>query len=338
VTTPFSALRCAGRRAALRAIPAAALAALLALAAPPPAEAQTLSGRVVRGEAGVAGAPVQLHRVTRDSAGVVADGVAAADGRFRFALPPVDTTAFAVFFATALAEGVRYFGPALHPGDLPETYRIVAYDTTSAPSVADSLRVTRRDVFLMPGTRGGWEVVEVVRVDNPTRRTLVGRDGMPVFGMEVPEGITDFEAGEGGTPDGGPAAPAEMVLMGGRVLATVPITPGERDFFFRYRVGAGERTLDLPVDRFTDTLMMYVRQPGPAVEVRGLGGGGFVDAEGERYLRFSGTDLPAAAPIALRWRRTTESPLDPRMAAGALAGLILLGGAVFALRRPPPAA
>jgi hypothetical protein len=322
------------RRRVRRAIPFAAALAVAAAAFAPCAPAQApLRGEVVRAGEGVPGLPVQLHRVTRESAGVVAETVTGPGGAFRVDVPPADTGTFSVFFATALADGVRYFGPAVHPGDSAEGYRVVVYDTTSAAGTADSLRVSRRDVFLMPGTRGGWEVAEMVRVLNPSGRTLVAREGAPVFGMDVPEGITDFEAGEAGTADGTPAGSAEVVLMGGRVLATVPITPGERDFFFRYRLASGKRSMALPVDRATDTLLMYVRQPGPQVHVEGLGEGRLMEAGGERFVRFSGTDLPAAAAVSMRWRNTAESPLDPRLVAGLLVGLILLGGGAFALRR-----
>jgi hypothetical protein len=211
---------------------------------------------------------------------------------------------------------------------------VVVYDTTSSQAAADSLRVSRRDVFLIPGPRGGWEVAEVVRVDNASGRTLVARGGIPIFGMEVPDGIVDFEAGETGPTGASEGGAGEMVLMGSRVLATVPITPGERDFFFRYRIPPGGRSLALPVDRATDTLMMYVRQPGPAVEVKGMSGGGLIEAEGERFLRFRATDLAPAAPVALTWRSPTQSPVDPRLVAGVLVGVILIGGlAIRVLRR-----
>jgi hypothetical protein len=321
------------RRLALRALPFAALAATTAAAVPRTAPAQTLEGRVVRADAGVPGASVQLHRVTRETAGVVAEGVSGPGGAFRMPLPEADTAGFTVFFATALADGVRYFGRPVHPNEPIGDYEVVVYDTTSAEAAVDSLRVSRRDVFLIPGPRGGWEVAEVVRVTNASGRTLVARGGIPIFGMEVPDGIVDFEAGETGPTGASANVGGEMVLMGSRVLATVPITPGERDFFFRYLIPPGTRSLALPVDRATDTLMMYVRQPGPEVEVKGMSGGGLIEAEGERFLRFRATDLAPAAPVSLTWRSPTQSPVDPRLVAGVLVGVILLGGAVVGMRR-----
>jgi hypothetical protein len=61
---------------------------------------------------------------------------------------------------------------------------------------AEALRVARRDVFLVPGMRGGWEVAEVVRVENPTGAHGGGDGGAPVFGFGVPADATDLQAGE----------------------------------------------------------------------------------------------------------------------------------------------
>jgi hypothetical protein len=88
------------------------------LTLPAIAQAQTtLQGRVVRAGAGVPNAAVELHRVGSDTSGMLAAGTAGADGRFAFAVPAADSAAFTVYFATATVDGVRYFGPALHPGD-----------------------------------------------------------------------------------------------------------------------------------------------------------------------------------------------------------------------------
>lgn len=320
-----------------RAARPAALAALLALL-PSALPAQgVLAGRVVRGGPdgpGVAGAPVELHRVARDSSGQVGSAVTGADGSFRFELPPAAEGGFTVFFAAATVDGVRYFGPALHPGDEAGPYRVEAFDTTSAPAAVAALRVARRDVILVPGLRGGWEVAEVVRVENPTGRTVVGPGGEPVFGIGVPEEATDFQAEEPmlrGVE--GAEAPRDLVLMGERVLATVPLTPGGRDFFFRYRLPPRTGALRLPLGSAVDTLSVYVREPAPGVRVEGLGPAGPFEAEGDRFLRFTGTALPADHRVTVRWRGPGGSPVDPRLAAGAAAVLVLLGGAAWALVR-----
>ena len=150
------AARCTARR------PFPLLTLLLALAAgmlsfADSAAAQTVTGRVVRAGAGVPNAPVELHRVATDTSGLLATGTADGQGRFTFTLPQVDSGGFTVFFATAMVEGVRYFGPALHPGDTGTSYVVAVYDTTSAKPALDALRVGRRDVIVVAGQRGDLE-------------------------------------------------------------------------------------------------------------------------------------------------------------------------------------
>lgn len=318
---------------------------LLALAAgllsfSAPAAAQTaVTGRVVRGGAPVPNVPVELHRVATDTSGMIATGTADGEGRFRFTLPKVDSAAgFNVFFATAMVDGVRYFGPALHPGAAGTSYVVAVYDTTSARPALDSLRVGRRDVIVVAGQRGGWEIAEVVRVENPTGKTVVGAGGSPVFGIAMPAGATDFQTEEPGVSESaGAEKPRDLVLMGDRVLATVPLTPGGRDFFFRYRLPAKTGTLALPLSQRTDTLAVYVRQPAPDVEVTGLPKGEPFSAEGEDFLRYTGTALQPGATVRLRADTDGGAPVDPRLAAGIATGLVLAAGAWFALRRRPQA-
>jgi hypothetical protein len=319
------------------------LTLLLALAAgmlsfsAPAAAQSTVTGRVVRAGAGVPNAAVELHRVATDTSGILATGTADAQGRFTFTLPKVDSAAgFNVFFATAMVDGVRYFGPALHPGEAGTSYVVAVYDTTSAKPALDSLRVGRRDVIVVAGQRGGWEVAEVVRVENPTGRTVVGAGGSPVFGMAMPAGATDFQTEEPGVSENaGAEKPRDLVLMGGRVLATVPLTPGGRDFFFRYRLPAKTGTLALPLSQRTDTLAVYIRQPSPDVRVDGLPAGEPFAAEGEQFLRYTGTALQPGARVSLRAASNGGAPVDPRLAAGIVTGLVLAAGAWFALRRRP---
>ena len=199
-TPPERAARRTTRRPlSLMHLLAAALAAALSFSSAAGAQA-TLTGRVVKGGAPVPGAPVELHRVTRDTSGMIARTESGADGVFAFPVPPADTGGVNVVFATAMVEGVRYFGPALHPGDPGRGYQVVAYDTTSSKAAVDSLRLARRDVILMPGPRGGWDVAEVVRVENPLDRTVVGEGGTPVFGVTVPPGALEVAVTTRGEP------------------------------------------------------------------------------------------------------------------------------------------
>ena len=319
------------RRAARTAARLAPAFLLLALTAAP-AAAQSLSGRVTRGGEGEAGVSVELHRVSTGARGVVGRATTGPGGEFRIPLPPADTAqgGFNVVFATAVVDGVRYFGPALHPGESPDGYQVAVYDTTSAAAAADSVRVTRRDVFLIPEMSGGWEVAEVVRVRNGAGRTLVAAGGKPAVGLALPGGVSEFQAGDAATDS---LVEPGLVQMGERVWLTDPLVPGERDLFFRYRLPAGRGRAALPLAQPTDTLNVYVRQPSPSVRVAGLIAQEPFEAEGERFLRFAGTALAPGARVAVDWRAASGSPVDPRWAALALAAAILAAGAALAVRR-----
>ncbi|HZG43804.1 MAG TPA: hypothetical protein VEY93_12635, partial [Longimicrobium sp.] len=234
------------------------VALLLALFAVPAIAQDVVSGRVVRGGQGVAGATVELHRVSSDTSGLVARTTSAPGGGFRFTLPArTDTATFTVFFAAAMVDGVRYLGPALHPNQPGAGYQVQVYDTTSAQAAVDSLRVTRRDVIAVVGVKGGWEIAEAVRVENPGNRTVVGRGGTPVFGVSIPSGASEFQTEQ---PLAGASASTsgDVMLVGDRVVAAVPLVPGARDFLFRYRVLGSRKPLALPISQPTDTLALYL--------------------------------------------------------------------------------
>jgi hypothetical protein len=304
----------------------AALAFLALYCAPYATSAQELTGRVLLGAEPVAGVDVELHRVTRDTAGVVGRTVTDPQGEFSFRLPAIDTADFHVFFATAGYLGVRYFGAPLHPGDSGADYSVTVYDTVSAGTPGIPLRVSRRDVVLLPQQDGGWEVNEIVRLENYGFKTLVSADGRPTWEFRIPPRATGFEVGEG------ELAASDLVRMDDRVLLLVPIVPGVRDVFVRYRVPGGEAQFPLPVDAPTALLNLYVQQPAPAVRVDGLSAESPIQAEGVEFARYTAAELPAAAPVVISWR-STSPPLNPAHAALAVIGVFLLLGAIAAVTR-----
>ncbi len=328
-------LREAARRSAARL--ALVFLAAASLAAPAAAQ-QVLDGRVMRDGRGVPGVRVQLHRVTRVSRGQIDSTVSGAEGRFSMRLPPADTAAgFTVFFSTAIADGVRYFGPAIHPDQRLQGYAVQVYDTASAQALADSVRVSRRDVFLIPDADGTMQVAEILRLRNTARRTLVA-DARPLVSVTLPPGLEQFEAGEGDRADSTQAANPGLARVGDRAWLTDPLVPGDRDFFFRYRLPVKVKRLPVALGRATDTLFVYVRQPAPDVKASGLGEGVPFAAEGDQFTRYMGTALRPDARVAVDWRGPAPPPVDPRWAALAIAGAILAAGAGVAARRSRGAA
>lgn len=301
-------------------------ALLLLLLGSATASGQELRGRVENAGQGIATIPVTLHQVTRDSSGAVAESLTGADGQFSFAPPPPAETGFTVFFATAEWKGVRYFGPPLHPDDSRGNYRIQVFDTVSAAAGGSDLRVVRRDLILLPEADGGWEINEILRVENSGSRTLVSSGGQPTWEFRLPAGAGAFEVGDGGIP-------ADRIQrMGSRVLVTAPLPPGSHDAVVRYRLPATRSALALEIQQTTDELGMLVREPSPRLRVVGLARAADEQLAGERFTRYTASDVQPGARVRVEWDHSV-APLRPLTAALVVAGLVLVGGAGLAVRR-----
>lgn len=301
-----------------------ALAAGLLLPARLTAQAEPterLSGTVVLEGAPVPSVPVTLHRVTADTSGVIASTTTDAGGGFSFELPPPSRGSFTVFFATAEYRSVRYFGEPVHPGDEPEGYLVELRDTTSA---GDALRISRRDIVLIPHADGGWEVNEVVRLMNAGTRTVVSASGMPTWQMDLPAGAGEFEAGAGDLPTD------QVRRMGDRMLLLAPVLPGEREIFLRYRMPPG-RSADLPVGTAMDSINFFVQQPAPGVTIAGVRPVDVITVEGQRFVQMSASGIAADSVLRMRWKGAS-GPLDPVWAGVGASLLFLLVGAGAAVR------
>jgi 5-hydroxyisourate hydrolase-like protein (transthyretin family) len=283
-----------------------------------------LEGRVERGDQPVPGSRVTLHRVTSESSGEVASVESDADGRFRFPLETVPGTAFTVYFATAEYLSVRYFGRPIHSGEVPASYTVEVYDTASA--LTEPIRITRRDMVLLPELNGSWDVNEIIRIHNPTNAALVAGPGMPTWSLNVIEGASDFEAGESDI------LPHEVNWMGDRVLLLTPVTPGSRDLLIRYRLPAGPREGALPISAPTDTFNIYVQQPSHLSGITGMSTTRMIDIEGESFLQYGGVDFTPGSSVRLSWGRGSAPPVDPVIAAVVVTVGLLLVGAWVAIR------
>lgn len=290
----------------------------------------SLGGTVVREGEGVAGVAVTLHRVTSSQSGPVEAQITDPSGAFRFILPAPDTAGFTVFFVTADFLSVRYFGDPVHRDRRVEDYRVEVFDTASF--LPGALRTARRDIVLLPETEGGWQVNEIVRVRNSARRTLVARPDRPSWQFRLPEGATDFQAGEGEEPD------EQVELRGDWVFLRMALTPGDRELFVRYRIPASQRASRLVLADATDTLNLFVRQPAPELRVEGMTTTKVITAESERFVQYGAADLPEQTTIRLEWTAPDAPPVDPVIAAVAVAAAVLGVGTWAAARNRSPRA
>lgn len=293
------------------------------------AQAQALTLRVEKDGAALPGAEVRLHRVTQDTAGAIATGATDAAGSHRFELPPPRAEGFTVYFVTAEHQGVRYFGPPVHPGEVPARYAIEVFDTAWVESGSPAIRLGRRDVIVVPGTNGTAEVDEILRIENTSRRTLTAAPGGHALSLPLPAGVAAFQVGEG------MIAPEVVQRVGDRIFLTGSLTPGAHELFVRYRLDPRARSLPLPVAPGTDSVNVFVRLPDGGLRVADLGTPATVQVENETFLRFSGGSLGERGAVQLQWGGAAVPPMDPRHAAAGVTALILLAGAAFAVRARP---
>jgi hypothetical protein len=177
----------------------------------------------------------------------------------------------------------------------------------------------------LPEADGGWEINEVLRVENTGRRTLVSSGGMPTAEFRLPAGASAFQVGDGGIP-------ADQIRrMGARVLISAPLTPGSHDAVVRYRIPANRSALVLEVQQPTEELGLLVREPAPRLKVTGLTRVADEQLAGERFARYSASQLQPGARLRVEWHRSV-APLPPVTAALLVAGLVLTGGAGLAVR------
>jgi hypothetical protein len=301
---------------------------LLSAQTPQPAgEVTPLVGKVMRGDQPVPGSRVILHRVTPQEAGEVGTAVTDSAGQFRFLLESVPNAEFNVFFTTAEYLSVRYFGPAIHADSANAEYIVEVYDTARALPLP--VKITRRDVIMLPGLDGSWEVDDVVEILNPTQIALVSPQGTPTWDTSVPAGATDFEAGQGSPGD---VMPTEVNLVGDRVLLMSPITPGIQSLFMRYRLPKGPADAVLAIDEPIDTVNVFVRQPSHLTSIAGLQTTKEITVDQEKYLMYTGVGLAPGNDLKLEWGRLSGPPIDPVLAA-VIATLLLLGVGAWAAVR-----
>jgi hypothetical protein len=283
----------------------------------------TLSGRVVKDGAPLAGSEVALHQVTAARSGMIGQTTTGPGGSFAFALPPADTASFNVFFVTVDHLGVRYFGAPVHRGEIPATYDVAVFDTTSA--LPGAVRVSRRSAILFPETDGSWSANELVRVVNNGGKTIIAGPTAPSFGFSLPEGATDFEVTEGDV------ASQDLTLVGRQAVFVGNLIPGPRELFIRYRLPGDQSAVEIQTSGVTDTFDVFIPEAFATATVRGLATTRVTTVENERFVQYTGTDLPAEHVIRIAWS-ATGPPVSPVAAALVVVAVVLAVGAWLAYR------
>ncbi len=311
-------------------LPAAvALAAALSLSGFPLA-AQTgefrLVGQILKAGEPVDSATVVLHLVSPDLAGELDSVQVDRHGGFEFVLPSapdVEVTS-EIYFVSVRYEGVLYFGSAVHDTDqLDSLYVVEVYGATEAPPVGMPLPLKVRNIFLEPADEG-WQVTDLMRINNPGETTIVAADGGIVWSYPLPEGARSPRVGQGDLP------PDAISFEGGRVSLTAPLPPGERMLLIRYELPSV--AVDIPAPGSTERFELLVKEPSPPLEVSGLAPVDVVALEaGSSYRRYAASGVSRAV-IGLV--EAEGGQLPPVRAVAMVLTALLAGAGLLAYFKP----
>lgn len=255
-----------------------------------PAQGPELRGRALLGTDSIplSGAEVSLHRVGRDTAGVVDVTTAGPDGRFLLRIPPPDSGD--LFLATVRYEGVLYFGPPFHePARAPSPYVVMAYPARPLEDPS-ALTLSQRHLVVSPaGDR--HQVLDVAAAANDSAWTWTAAEGSgAVWRLALPDAATEVSVDRRGV------SRSEVRIGDGRAEVAAAVPPGGQRLVLRYELPPGEE-VSLFLLRSVGALELLVADPGMA-SVAGLEPVGTLPFQGREYRRYGARDLPAGATVA----------------------------------------
>ena len=311
------------------------LAALLFLQAAIPNLPQEVSGRIVRPGVRrmdpVTGAWVVLHRVGSDGAGPLDSLQSDARGRFSFKYQRTGS-ADAVYFVSAMYDGIAYFTPPLPEGKVSgENGEITVFDTTSGhvPITLQGHHV----VVSAVDANSLRTVVEVYDLSNDSSVTRVAAGDKPeqaTFQTRLTPGATDFRVTEGDVSAGA------VTQANGVVSVFAPIAPGVKQLSFTYTLPAKAFPLKLPLEKETGVYEILVEEKAGNVTGPHIKEVDPVTVDERDFRRFLATEMPekSVAVIDLPAPPSTRA-IDSRFL---VAITLVLGGSMVvalaqALRR-----
>jgi hypothetical protein len=311
---------------------------LLLLASAAPGDPGTLPIGVIRGvvlHAGdqkpVAGAEVGLRVRLEGRFVPIAETTTGAQGRFTFRQLPVGEDF--EYLPGANRDGVHYPGPRVHltRGHPADDVLLTVCDAVRSPS---PLVARRHEIFICPEP-GLVKVSETILIDNPSSSSFVGQaaDGMspPItLRLSIPADFqrTTFDQEFFGR---------HFSLADGKLVTSIPWTPGPRELKFTYVLANPESRFhwDRPLDLPCSELTLIIRTDRPDEVCCNLGARPLRHGDVVTFA-LNGRNLPAGQVIRVDLGRL---PM-PMMAYGrwlALAVLIgLVGGTglILGWRRP----
>jgi 5-hydroxyisourate hydrolase-like protein (transthyretin family) len=307
--------------------------------------AGTLAGQVQNATAGApapVGIPVTLHIVGEGDQVQRRDTTTDQDGRFSFS--GLDVSAGLKYLPTVDYQGTLYFDRVVSLADQPEqTVAITVYEGTTTDQL---IAFERSNLLVQNIAPNRLDLMEMGSVANLGDRTYVGAE--PAAGaaratllVAVPPGAVDLAPQAGIRPTDLTSTPTGFALNS-------PILPGRHQLAFSYSLPYSSdrliisKRLTYPAASFT----LYLPDVGLQVNSPQLEAGGQTELGGQKFLQFSGQNLPRGTELWIELANlpTSGSSAVDRLTAPMLAvgGLALLAGvALVGCRRltvDPPSA
>ena len=288
----------------------------------------TITGRLLRiRNADTTALPNQwvvAHRIGQAVQGPVDSMRSDAAGRFRFTLPPPDTSD--VIVVSTRHHGIGYFSePVQSTQGVPPMLELAVYDTSTSGA---PLVVGMRHVVLTREQNGTRRVLDIFQIANNDGATRVGRDSLAaVWSTRLPAGVLRPQPGEGDLP------PSAVRFADDRVLVSAAFPPGLKQVVVTYDLPNDARRFAVPIDQPTERLELFVEDSTSVPESDALYPDEPVNIEGRTFRRYAADSLASGDAPAISLAAAAAPRRDTTWIVVVLAALVLAGTAAYALKR-----
>lgn len=278
-----------------------------------PTVSQQVSGRIVRPGVremdAISGAWVVLHRVGPDRAGPLDSAQSDVRGRYSFKYTRTGSDD-AIYFVSALHDGVAYFTPPLAEGKVSgDDAEIIVFDTTSG-HVPFTIR-GHHVVVSTADANAKRSIVEVYDISNDSSVTRVAKGDTPeaaTWQTHIASGARDFKVGQGDI------SAAAVTYANGVVSVFAPLAPGIKQLSFSYSLPAKSFPLKLPLEKETGVFEILLEEKTGGVTGPHLKEVDSVSVDERNFRRFLAQDMPenSVAIVDLPPPPQSSRTIDPR--------------------------
>lgn len=255
----------------------------------------TIEGQIVNGTPGATvppGLPLMLHTYDGRAMSGMTNGVADAEGRFRFedvAMAPGRS-----FEVMVVYHDITYFSERIEPqpGQTQLRLPVTIYETTT-----DAAAVSVEQLhLLLDFTPGTMQVMQLFILSNAGDRTVVARGEQEGLRFRLPSGATEisFENDRDGT---------RFVRLEGGFMDTAPVVPGQGTLpvLVSYALPySGQLDLEVPVDYPTTKASILLPDMGITLSGSGWNVGQELLLRGRVHQVYNYGHLPLAPGDTLR--------------------------------------